>query len=267
MELRGAGLGLPTRAGAGTICCSRSGARRGSGPAARCGAGSSPSIRATRPSAPPARPACARRRPIWRSASRLKRHARGGGGAGADDPDRRLPVDLWPRVALAESAGAELLVSIHNNALPDGINPFTNNGTSVFYNQPRSVPLAPRDPAVAGPPARLAGPGNRPGRPGHGAGDMDAVGAGRGDVHDHAGAGGGLAVARWGSGGMPGRVRGDPRLPSGPGSESQLRRCGPVGSGASPRANSSTPPPVPRVGARTSGVASLECSDTAMSLA
>ncbi len=51
-------------------------------------------------------------------------------------------VDLWPRVALAESSGAELLVSIHNNALPDGINPFTNNGTSVFYNQPRSVSLA-----------------------------------------------------------------------------------------------------------------------------
>ena len=51
-------------------------------------------------------------------------------------------VDLWPRVALAERGGAELLVSIHNNALPDGINPFTNNGTSVFYNQPRSVPLA-----------------------------------------------------------------------------------------------------------------------------
>ncbi len=51
-------------------------------------------------------------------------------------------VDLWPRVALAEAAGADLLVSVHNNALPDGINPFTNNGTSVFYNQPRSVPLA-----------------------------------------------------------------------------------------------------------------------------
>jgi N-acetylmuramoyl-L-alanine amidase len=51
-------------------------------------------------------------------------------------------VDLWPRVALAESSGAELLISIHNNALPDGINPFTNNGTAVFYNQPRSVPLA-----------------------------------------------------------------------------------------------------------------------------
>jgi N-acetylmuramoyl-L-alanine amidase len=51
-------------------------------------------------------------------------------------------VDLWRRVAIADSAGAELLVSIHNNALPDGVNPFTNNGTSVFYNQPRSLPLA-----------------------------------------------------------------------------------------------------------------------------
>ncbi len=51
-------------------------------------------------------------------------------------------VDLWSRVALAERGGAELLVSIHNNALPDGVNPFTNNGTSVFYNQPRSLPLA-----------------------------------------------------------------------------------------------------------------------------
>jgi len=51
-------------------------------------------------------------------------------------------VDLWSRVALADSSGAELLVSIHNNALPDGVNPFTNSGTSVFYNQPRSLPLA-----------------------------------------------------------------------------------------------------------------------------
>jgi N-acetylmuramoyl-L-alanine amidase len=51
-------------------------------------------------------------------------------------------VDLWPRVKLAESANADLLVSIHNNALPDGVNPFTSNGTSVFYNQPRSMPLA-----------------------------------------------------------------------------------------------------------------------------
>jgi N-acetylmuramoyl-L-alanine amidase len=51
-------------------------------------------------------------------------------------------VDLRQRVAVADTGGAELLISIHNNALPDGVNPFTNYGTSVFYNQPRSVPLA-----------------------------------------------------------------------------------------------------------------------------
>jgi N-acetylmuramoyl-L-alanine amidase len=51
-------------------------------------------------------------------------------------------VDLWPRVRLAEQANADVLVSIHNNALPDGLNPFVNNGTSVYYNQPRSEPLA-----------------------------------------------------------------------------------------------------------------------------
>ncbi|MGH7630781.1 MAG: N-acetylmuramoyl-L-alanine amidase [Gemmatimonadales bacterium] len=52
------------------------------------------------------------------------------------------PVDLGARVPIADSAGAELLVSIHQNALPDGLNPLTNHGTSVFYNQPRSLPLA-----------------------------------------------------------------------------------------------------------------------------
>jgi N-acetylmuramoyl-L-alanine amidase len=52
------------------------------------------------------------------------------------------PLDLGSRVRLAEAGGADLLISIHNNALPDGINPFTSNGTSTYYNHPRSIPLA-----------------------------------------------------------------------------------------------------------------------------
>jgi N-acetylmuramoyl-L-alanine amidase len=52
------------------------------------------------------------------------------------------PVDLASRVRFADSVGAELLLSIHNNGLPDGVNPFRNNGTSVYYNQPRSLVLA-----------------------------------------------------------------------------------------------------------------------------
>jgi len=56
--------------------------------------------------------------------------------------DADVPLDLGPRVQRADRSGAELLVSIHNNALPDGINPFTNNGTSVFYDHVPSLPLA-----------------------------------------------------------------------------------------------------------------------------
>lgn len=54
------------------------------------------------------------------------------------------PVELWPRVALADSLDAELLVSIHLNAFPDGINPFTSSGTSTFFQHPQSLPLARR---------------------------------------------------------------------------------------------------------------------------
>ena len=51
-------------------------------------------------------------------------------------------VGLWPRVALADSINADLMVSIHNNAFPDGVNPFTNSGTSTFFNHPGSLALA-----------------------------------------------------------------------------------------------------------------------------
>ncbi len=56
--------------------------------------------------------------------------------------DSDAPVGLAERVEIAERQNAELLVSIHANALPDGVNPFVNNGTSVYYYHPRSAPLA-----------------------------------------------------------------------------------------------------------------------------
>lgn len=51
-------------------------------------------------------------------------------------------VGLWQRVALADSVNAEVLISIHNNALPDGVNPATNHGSSTFYNHLAALPLA-----------------------------------------------------------------------------------------------------------------------------
>src|SRR5882724_13480532 len=52
------------------------------------------------------------------------------------------PIELYPRTHFAELRDADVLVSIHANALPDGVNPFTNSGTSVYYFQPRSTRLA-----------------------------------------------------------------------------------------------------------------------------
>lgn len=54
----------------------------------------------------------------------------------------RSPVRLYDRTALAELLDAEVLVSIHNNALPDGVNPYLNHGTSVYYFHPYSLELA-----------------------------------------------------------------------------------------------------------------------------
>jgi len=51
-------------------------------------------------------------------------------------------VDLYARPAIAKLAGADLFVSVHNNALPDGVNPWANNGTSSYYYHPHSLSLA-----------------------------------------------------------------------------------------------------------------------------
>lgn len=51
-------------------------------------------------------------------------------------------VELYPRTRFAELHDADVLVSIHANALPDGVNPFVNHGASVYYFHPQSAPLA-----------------------------------------------------------------------------------------------------------------------------
>lgn len=51
-------------------------------------------------------------------------------------------VPLIDRPEMARRAGAHAFVSIHLNALPDGVNPFRAHGTGTYYFTPRSVPLA-----------------------------------------------------------------------------------------------------------------------------
>jgi N-acetylmuramoyl-L-alanine amidase len=51
-------------------------------------------------------------------------------------------VGLGDRPLIATDSSVHLLVSVHNDAFPDGVNPFLNNGTHVFYNQAQSLELA-----------------------------------------------------------------------------------------------------------------------------
>ncbi len=51
-------------------------------------------------------------------------------------------MGLYERTGAAEEAEAELFVSIHNNALPDGVRPFGREGTSTYYFHPQAAGLA-----------------------------------------------------------------------------------------------------------------------------
>lgn len=52
------------------------------------------------------------------------------------------PVGLGDRPIMARRANANALVSIHLNALPDGVNPFRTHGTGAYYFHAQSEPLA-----------------------------------------------------------------------------------------------------------------------------
>lgn len=53
-----------------------------------------------------------------------------------------VTVPIYDRPLLAEEKNAELLVSIHANALPDGVDPATRRGSGVYYYQPQARALA-----------------------------------------------------------------------------------------------------------------------------
>ncbi|MGH8016222.1 MAG: N-acetylmuramoyl-L-alanine amidase family protein, partial [Candidatus Zixiibacteriota bacterium] len=50
-------------------------------------------------------------------------------------------VSLYDRPIIAKLNNADIFVSVHNNALPDGVNPYKNNGTSTYYYHPHSIHL------------------------------------------------------------------------------------------------------------------------------
>ncbi len=51
-------------------------------------------------------------------------------------------VALYDRPKIALNAGTDIYISIHCNAVPDGVNPLINNGTSTYYYHPQSQILA-----------------------------------------------------------------------------------------------------------------------------
>lgn len=51
-------------------------------------------------------------------------------------------VGLYDRVRISDDNHSDVLISIHNNALPDGRDPYKEHGSSTYYYYPQALPLA-----------------------------------------------------------------------------------------------------------------------------
>jgi N-acetylmuramoyl-L-alanine amidase len=56
--------------------------------------------------------------------------------------DSDTGIALYDRPALAEKLDADVLISVHNNAWPDGVDPASHHGFTIYYFQPHSAALA-----------------------------------------------------------------------------------------------------------------------------
>ncbi len=72
----------------------------------------------------------------------LRRELEGRGARVVTTRTGNTEVSLVERTRLARRHDVDVWISVHNNAFPDGVEPWPNAGTSVYYNHPRAAGLA-----------------------------------------------------------------------------------------------------------------------------
>ncbi|HUF28935.1 MAG TPA: N-acetylmuramoyl-L-alanine amidase [Gemmatimonadaceae bacterium] len=80
--------------------------------------------------------------PVLAIATRLERLLQARGATVVMTRATHDTLALVERPIMARRAGAHALVSIHLNALPDGVNPFPAHGTGSYFFHPQAEPLA-----------------------------------------------------------------------------------------------------------------------------
>ncbi len=78
----------------------------------------------------------------WRLAQRLAERLAAAGAKVLFTRSEQEGLGLYDRPRRAAEAGADLLISLHHNSHPDGVNPLKDSGFSTYYYQPYSRELA-----------------------------------------------------------------------------------------------------------------------------